>query len=105
MPGSTRPRSPSSQHTRNYLYQRLAAEHRARSADSAQPCWLCRQPIDYTLPADNPDAYSTDHVIPVSQRPDLACDPSNFAPSHLRCNKSRGNQPPRPHLGQPSQHW
>ena len=55
-------------------------------------CWWCRQPINYIVkPSSMPDAYEADHKIPVSKRADLELDLNNIAPSHMRCNRSRGD--------------
>jgi 5-methylcytosine-specific restriction endonuclease McrA len=86
-------------------YRRLSRAHRADSARRSRPCWLCRQPIDYTLPADDPHSYSTDHVQPVSTHPHLAEDPTNLRAAHRRCNLGRGNRPPPLDLGTPSRRW
>jgi len=52
------------------------------------------EPIDYDSPYDaqnyNPRRFTVDHKTPTS----LGGDPlarSNWAPSHARCNSSRGN--------------
>lgn len=86
-------------------YQRLSRAYRADAARRSAPCWLCGQGIDYDLPPEDPAAYSTDHVRPLSLYPDLAEDPTNFAPAHRRCNESRGNGAPPLTLGTPSRDW
>lgn len=70
-----------------------------------RPCWLCGQPIDYSLPSTHIAAFSVDHVQPLSLRPDLAEEPSNLRAAHSRCNKSRGNRQPKPGLGESSTTW
>jgi len=52
-------------------------------------CWLCGQEIDTTLHHYSRDSFELDHVYPVSERPDLACDPQWFRPAHKKCNASR----------------
>jgi 5-methylcytosine-specific restriction endonuclease McrA len=69
------------------------------------PCWLCGQPIDYELPHTHPMHYQYDHAFPRSTHPELEFDPSNGRPSHARCNKSRGNGPPNPGVGETSEPW
>jgi 5-methylcytosine-specific restriction endonuclease McrA len=86
-------------------YRRARVEYRKHAASNQLPCWLDGKPIDYELPPEHPDAWSLDHAIPVSQRPDLAGDPSNFRSSHLACNKRRGNQEPHIPIGEPSRAW
>jgi len=71
--------------------QRLKREHRERCRAARLSCHLCHQPIDYTITTQNhPDRFESDHIISVKARPDLAYHPGNLAPSHLRCNRSRG---------------
>lgn len=84
---------------------RRARRNAANLKAGRHPCWLCGQPIDYSLPPEHPDAFSVDHAKPLSLRPDLAEDPANLRASHSRCNKSRGNKDPKPSLGQQSQQW
>lgn len=56
------------------------------------PCWWCGQPINYMLPpSSSPDSWEGDHKIPVSTAPALELDLTNVAPSHKRCNRSRGD--------------
>lgn len=81
--------------------QLLKREVRARR----DPCWLCGQAIDYTLPHDDPHAFSVDHIKPWSTHPELREDPANLAAAHASCNKSRGNRTPPPSLGLRSRDW
>jgi 5-methylcytosine-specific restriction endonuclease McrA len=81
--------------------RRLAADLRARRS----PCWLCGQPINYSLPPSDPASFSVDHVEPLSKRPDLAEEPTNLRAAHSRCNKARGNRDPKPGLGSTSANW
>lgn len=69
------------------------------------PCWLCVQPIDYSAPAGDPEALDVDHVKPRSTHPHLALDRNNCKPSHVRCNRSRGNRPPRAPIGPVTEDW
>lgn len=86
-------------------YKTLRAEFRAQCADQQLPCWMDGKPIDYDLPSDHPDSWSLDHAHTVSEFPELALDPANFRPSHLDCNKRRGNSAPFIQLGTPSEDW
>ena len=53
-------------------------------------CHICRQPIDYSIPASSSEyAYEPDHIIPFVKRPDLELDLNNIAASHRRCNRAR----------------
>jgi len=63
-------------------------------------CWLCRAEIV------NESDYTIDHLIPLS-RGGAAWDIENVRPAHARCNKSRGNRPPKPiaPIPNPSRKW
>lgn len=55
-------------------------------------CHICGQPIDYHItPSSAPNSWEPDHLIPVAKRPDLELDLKNIAPSHMRCNRTRGD--------------
>lgn len=90
-------------------FNELRAEFRAQCVEEDAPCWLCGQRnIDYPAPFDdysNDDRFQLDHYWPVSTHPELQADPANFRASHAGCNRERGNKPPRPGLGIPSQVW
>lgn len=73
--------------------------------EQRQPCWLCDQPIDYTLRYPHPESFSADHVVPVEARPDLALVYSNLRQAHLSCNKERGARLPAPGLGNALDQW
>lgn len=56
-------------------------------------CWLCHQPIDYTVTANTtPDSHNLDHYYPVGSHPELQTDPANFRHSHALCNTQRSNR-------------
>lgn len=97
------PAAHAGRNTRRYKKQRALFRDMCEAGDV--PCWLCNQPIDYSLPFDDSDAFSLDHRFPVSTHPQHAEDPANFEASHSRCNKSRGNRAQPMHLGQPSRNW
>lgn len=74
---------------------RRAVEQLKREAPPI--CWLDGRPIDMTLDPRDPMSWTADHVIPLSQRPDLAYEPSNLRPAHRRCNSIKSDgQPPIP---------
>lgn len=81
---------------------------RARDAAALAPCWLCGQPIDYTL-TDGPDCWEPDHYHPVITHPHLQFDPANVRASHQRCNRGRGATAPAElsghSLGMRSRNW
>lgn len=93
-----------SRHSRWPYVRRLAWE---RDLKAQAPCHICGQPINYLLePSSAPDAWEPDHLIPVAQRPDLELDLLNIAPSHTRCNRSRGDGTNGENvLGQQSRIW
>lgn len=86
-------------------YKELRTAYRAECQSKALRCWLCQDPIDYTLPREHPECFNLDHALPVSQRPDLLLDPANFRPSHKVCNERRGDDEPTIDLGEPSEDW
>ena len=71
-------------------YIRKMAWDRDRKARAV--CWICGQPIDYTIAPSSADtSWEPDHVQPVAKRPDLELDLNNIKPSHRACNRSRGD--------------
>ncbi|MGO3844445.1 HNH endonuclease [Agrococcus casei] len=86
-------------------YRALRAELRDVWTAQQAPCWVCAQPIDYLAPAHDPEALDVDHVKPRSTHPHLELDRNNCRPSHVRCNRSRGNRPPRPAIGTVTEQW
>lgn len=83
----------------------LRRDLRAEWSAANAPCWLCGQAIDYAAPAHDKEALDVDHVRPRSTHPHLALDRNNCRPSHVRCNRSRGNGPPRPDIGSVTESW
>jgi 5-methylcytosine-specific restriction endonuclease McrA len=82
-------------------WRRLVANLRSQH----RPCWLCGQPIDYTLKPPDPSAFQVDHIKPRSHYPELAEEPTNLAPAHARCNNSKGSRAPKPTVGNTSRRW
>ena len=71
-------------------YVRRMAWDRDRKARAL--CWICGQPIDYSLaPSSADSAWEPDHVQPVAKRPDLELDLNNIKASHRACNRNRGD--------------
>lgn len=84
------------------LKEQFYRECRARRS----ACWLCGQPIDYSVdPGSTDDSLTLDHRVPVSRRPDLQDDPANFMPAHRSCNLRRGDADPYQPLGTFSRKW
>lgn len=77
---------------------------RDRAKDAV--CWLCGQPIDYSVrPSTTPDSYEPDHYHTVRDHPELALLPENVRPAHKSCNRSRGTRAGTSPLGTPSRQW
>ena len=87
----------------------LITRHPDGSVEVGARCWICHEPIDYSLKSPSPYAWEPDHVIPVDLRPDLEYDLGNLAPSHVHCNRSRGDgtraKRAPGELGTPSRRW
>lgn len=72
---------------------------RAQVALEEPTCWRCGNPFDHHLPRRHPDAFTVDHVIPLSKAPWLAEVRANLRAAHHRCNAAAGNRmdtPPMP---------
>lgn len=82
-------------------WRRLHANQKAKRLG----CWLCQQPIDYTLTWPDPGSFSVDHRKPLNTHPHLAEDPGNLESAHLGCNSARGQSDPKPSLGSTSRAW
>lgn len=60
------------------------------------PCWICGHGIDYLANNDPQSegfslaAWEPDHFYSPLTHPHLAYDPANLRPSHVRCNRKRG---------------
>ncbi len=53
-------------------------------------CYLCQQPIDFTVPRTEPKGFHVEHVIAISKGgPDTL---ENVRPSHAYCNWSKGDK-------------
>lgn len=86
-------------------FRLICKHHRNEDGTVGARCWLEGDPIDYRLQYPHPLSFSTDHAIPVQDRPDLMLDSNNFRPSHLDCNRRRGTDEPAIDLGEPSEVW
>jgi len=79
---------------------------RALGVKDQAACWLCGQPIDYTITDINDDAvWEPDHLFPRSTHPQLAEDPGNLRHSHRGCNRTRGNKTTLVGLGTLTRNW
>ena len=52
-------------------------------------CWICKRPVDLTLPREADDGASLDHVVP--QASGGGHGASNLRLAHKRCNQVRGH--------------
>ncbi|MEV4735545.1 MULTISPECIES: hypothetical protein [unclassified Microbacterium] len=87
-------------------FRRLKGEFRTECERDDEPCWLCGQRIDYTVPDwSTDDSFSLDHYFPVSTHPHLQTDPAGFRAAHTDCNRRRSNRAPHPGLGRVSRSW
>ncbi|MGX6402815.1 HNH endonuclease [Dermabacter hominis] len=91
-------------------WKKLKESYRAACANDDRPCWICQQPIDYALRWKQgekpvPEAFEVDHYHPRSTHPHLTYDPANLRPSHVKCNRARGNKMVTADLGTPSRQW
>ena len=68
----------------------LRDKHRTTIARNQPPCAICGQPIDYTLPHDNPMAYVVDHILPLSAGGPDTID--NRQPAHRVCNRQKSDK-------------
>lgn len=65
---------------------------RDRLRRAAGPCWICGEAIDYSIRSPDPMSFEVDHKISKFRSPDLAGDPSNWASSHRKCNRSKSDR-------------
>ncbi|QPE04115.1 HNH endonuclease [Microbacterium schleiferi] len=86
-------------------YRALLRELREVWRRNNAPCWICGQPIDYSLPFGDKEALELDHVKPRKTHPHLLLVPSNCRPSHSRCNRAKGASTVGPALGDHSEEW
>ena len=83
---------------------RKQAFERDRAADAR--CWICGEPIDYSLGiSTSPQAWEADHFIVVDQHPEYEYDLPNIRASHMSCNRARGTRAGIDLLGEPSRNW
>ena len=74
--------------------------------DESANCWMCKQPIDYNVPAHTtPESHNLDHYHTVTEHPELQDDPTNFRHAHMLCNNDRGKDAPSLGLGEAVADW
>lgn len=72
------------------LEDKVKGEFRYRCKAADKRCAYCNQKINYAAPRNHPESFEAAHIYPVKTHPHRAYDPSNFAPSHSKCNRSAG---------------
>lgn len=70
-------------------YQHIDRVIRRRLRTRQDPCGICGNPIDYSLPQYHPLAFEVDHIVPISRGGLKTID--NSRASHRRCNRQRSN--------------
>lgn len=55
------------------------------------PCHICGQAIDYSLPSTNPMSFSVDHVIPIA-RGGEEFSKGNIKAAHKICNMKKNSK-------------
>lgn len=98
--------------TRSRRYRLLKSRFREECARDNARCWICDQPIDYSVPYKDPvtgnvnqDAFQLDHLYPRSTHPEMAEDKANFRPSHGSCNNKRSNKMSFSPIGSLTRSW
>lgn len=84
--------------------QQACARVKARDSAVNAPCYLCKQPLDYSLTAPHPDRHSVEHIKTRRDFPELTWDYANMASAHLSCNLEKGARD-RGIDGIPSEDW
>lgn len=87
-------------------FRKASQEFFEQGKHESAVCWLCGQPIDYSVdPGSTDDSHNLDHYVPVSMDPSIQHDPANWRHSHRICNILRGAAPPKLPLGTFSREW
>lgn len=71
-----------------YAYRKARADLKRKARARGWPCWLCLQPIDYSLDYRDPLAFTADHVEPLARGGALL---GVLKPAHRSCNSRRGD--------------
>ena len=86
-------------------YRLECAVRRQPDGTKGDPCVVCTERIDYGLAYPHPLSWSLEHLIKVSERPELLLDKNNWASAHFGCNSMNGPDPTVPDTGDPSEVW
>lgn len=65
---------------------------RAHGQRNHLPCFICGDPINYSLRSPNGLSCSVQHIKNKRDYPELMWDPTNWAPAHLDCNRGDGTK-------------
>lgn len=87
---------------------KIRPQFRQQGATNNEPCWICNQPINYTLTDTTDDnTWEPDHFYPRSTHPQHAEDITNLRHSHRGCNRKRSNKKHTDMhtLGTPTRNW
>lgn len=69
-------------------FRRKAEQLKHRAKANAWPCWVCGEPIDYSLDYRAALAFTADHVAPIAAGGPILGD---LKPAHRGCNARRGD--------------
>ena len=65
-------------------------KHRRIISQNEPPCWICGQPIDYTLKYPDPKSFVVDHRTALAQGGTDTLE--NKAASHNECNRNKSDR-------------
>jgi hypothetical protein len=86
-------------------YRMLCSVRRQPDGTKGDPCTICTEPIDYQLTYPHPLSWSLEHLIKVSERPELLLDKNNWGSAHFSCNSMNGPDDTVPDTGVASEIW
>lgn len=72
---------------RSYRAKVAQAKARALKSDTPTLCWLCKRPIDMSLPYQDRWAFTLDHVEALANGGHIT---GTLLPAHRACNSARG---------------
>lgn len=79
-----------------YTKRRDALKRRAMK--NQEPCALCGEPIDFTLPYTHAKSFTADHIHPVNAGGNMI---GPLQPSHRGCNSRKGDGTNKSPIPQP----
>lgn len=75
-------------HSDTYKDKSDALKRKVKANPDRYPCWICKQPIDTSLPWKHPMSYTYDHNKPLAKGGDARGDGRQ---AHRSCNSRRGD--------------